>query len=430
MPDPVDLGYAFTLTPRNAVEYFQQKGYRISWNWFDTWQQAHARAFTVAHVARMDVLEEIRGAVDSALSEGKTLRQFRQELEPTLRKKGWWGKQVVVDAQGKAEMVQLGSPRRLRTIYQTNLQTAYMSGRWKSMTANAAERPYWQYIAILDNITRPEHRRLHKKVFRWDDPVWRYIWPPNGWGCRCRIRALTANQVQRKGLEIESSAGRLSESLELVSKKTGELRPVTGLKLEGGDIFKTDPGWNYNPGQAAWQPNLDKYPYDVAKQYVEGVVTGPPFKQWYRALESKVAMVRRANVDASNGELRELLAPHIGAHWMPVAVLENRFRQQIGAQSQQVLLSQETLVKQLINRDGQGFGFRDYVLLQSTLDQAVLVVKQKEQNILFFRAGQNYYQAVVKATSKGELFLVSYHLSNEKQMERMAQQETVILDKR
>lgn len=49
------------------------------------WQEAHARAFTVAKVTRLDILEDIRGALQQAVDEGKTDRWFRQELEPALK---------------------------------------------------------------------------------------------------------------------------------------------------------------------------------------------------------------------------------------------------------------------------------------------------------------------------------------------------------
>lgn len=428
--DDIDLSYAIRLTPRKAVEYFEQKGHRISWDWTDTWQEAHARAFTVAHVARMDVLQDIHGAVGSALREGKTGRQFQKELEPVLRTKGWWGKQVAVDSDGNAEFVQLGSPRRLRVIYQANLQTAYMAGRYERMRQNALHRPYWQYVAILDGATRPEHRQLHGRVFRWDDPIWNYLYPPNGWGCRCRVRALTEQQVADKKLSVEKSDGKLLQALEMVNKRTSELRPVSEFDLGNGNTFRTDPGWNYNPGQAAWQPNLDQYPYDVAKQYVEGVVTGPPFRRWYDRLDTQLAEVRKANPDASNHQLRELMRPYLSDERMPVAVLHSNYRAVLGAESQQVLLSQDTLVKQLIHREGQPIAFTDYQSLQAMFDHAELIVTQGDARLVFFRKNGTLYKSVIKVTSKQELFLLSHHVVNQRTMRKDEQGGKVVLDRR
>ena len=69
--------------------------------------------------------------MQEALDEGKTGRWFEKELTPLLQKKGWWGKKETVDPEtGEIERVQLGSPWRLQTIYRTNLQTAYMAGRY------------------------------------------------------------------------------------------------------------------------------------------------------------------------------------------------------------------------------------------------------------------------------------------------------------
>ena len=59
---------------------------------------------------------------------------------------------------------------------------------------------------------------------------------------------MSEDYLKRKGLTVESSAGKLSEELRLVSKKSGEYKPVTvytdpltGKKLE------PDIGWSYNP---------------------------------------------------------------------------------------------------------------------------------------------------------------------------------------
>lgn len=409
MPDPVDIGYAFTLQPEKAVEYFRSKGHRISWNWYETFQEANAKAFTVAKVARLDVLNDIRGAVDDAIANGTTFAQFKKDLEPTLRRKGWWGKQVVVDAQGEAEVVQLGSVRRLKTIYGANLQTGYMAGRWQGMVENAEARPYWQYIAIDDGATRASHRKMHKRVFRWDDPIWQSLYPPNDWGCRCRVRALTAKQVEQKGLTVEVSDGKLRESLELVSQRTGELQPVTGYKLEDGTTFKPGAGWSYNPGAAHWQPNLDQYPYATAKQYIEGVVTGPPFEHFYKRLERIVDDAAAASPGASQAQLRDAVQPRLTKTWMPVASLHPDLQKVMGVETNQILLSQDTLAKQLINRAGQPVSFASYQQVQSVINDATDIIRTARNLIVYHLVGSKLYRLALKRSRAGELFVVSYH---------------------
>lgn len=428
MPDDIDLGYAFTLAPEKAVEYFESKGHRISWNWWETWQEAHARAFTVARATRLDVLNDIRGAVDGAIRDGTTFRDFRRQLEPTLQRKGWWGKLIAVDGSGEAEVVQLGSVRRLRTIYSTNLQTAYMAGRWNGMVENAQERPYWMYVAINDAQTRPEHAALHGQVFRWDDPIWQSLYPPNDWGCRCRVRALTEKQVEARGIAVQSSEGKLGESLELVTKRTGELQPVATYDLGGGRTFKTGAGWSYNPGAAHWQPDLDKYPYETARQYVEGMLTGPSFNHSYSRVERLVSDALAQGIPRR--QVRAHVRPYLsGNHW-PVAVAAPLYMERMRAKYQSVLISDDTLVKQLLARDS-GLGMADYRHMQSTMDNALLVVQERDGlHHLFFSSDEKMYRAVVKKTRRGELFLQSYHRANEAQMNRAPDRGTVLIDRR
>jgi len=271
MPEAVDLSHAFGLSPEKAVKYFQDKGYAFSWDWHEIYQDAHNKAFTVAKVTRMDVLEDIRGMVDKSLTEGITLNQFRKELEPKLKAKGWWGRQTVEGPNGLQE-VQLGNPWRLRTIYRTNLQTAYAAGRWKEMVANADDRPYLQFICVLDAHTRPTHRIMHGKVFRIDDPIWKKMAPPLGWGCRCRLIALDDDDLKRLGLKVESSEGTLSTEDKLVSETTGEMKPVTVYTdPKTGKRVITDPGFDYNPGIDSFEPDLPHYDKDIVSEYEKAV---------------------------------------------------------------------------------------------------------------------------------------------------------------
>lgn len=264
MPDPVvtpaELAALLNQPPEAAVEFFRAKGLELTWNWHDQWRDAHSRAFTVAKLARMDILVDIQDAVQRALDTGEPEAEFKRRMGALLQQKGWWGKKIVVGADGQAEVVQGGSPRRLSTIFRTNLQSAYMAGRWKQFAAEASEAPYVQYIAVMDGRTRPSHSRFNGKVFRIDDPVWKIIAPPNGFNCRCRIRNLSAAELARRGLKVETDAR--IEYLQhdpLVDARSGRWDGDTAIQ-RGISVphpqypgrrqtLWADRGWDYNPGE-------------------------------------------------------------------------------------------------------------------------------------------------------------------------------------
>ncbi|MBO3701095.1 MAG: minor capsid protein [Candidatus Accumulibacter sp.] len=260
---PIELSALFDLPPADAVAAFEAKGYAISWNWHETWKEAHAKAFTVAKLARMDVLQDIREGVEQALKRGETQRWFDRDMTALLQRKGWWGRKIVVGSDGQAEVVQEGSPRRLQTIFRTNVQTAYAAGRWKRFSDNADARPYLQYVAVMDGRTRPAHGRLNGKVFPIDSPIWKVIGPPNGFNCRCAVRALSAADLERRGLRVEPDARVVERAVPvggLVDQRSGEINPE---KLIQRGVSVPDPaypgkrmtlwsdvGWDYNPGAA------------------------------------------------------------------------------------------------------------------------------------------------------------------------------------
>ncbi|ABX49306.1 phage head morphogenesis protein, SPP1 gp7 family [Shewanella baltica OS195] len=289
VPKTVDLSIAINQAPADAVAYFRAKGFAISDDWQDVWTRAHARAFTVAKAAQMDVLTAIRNQVDAALSQGLTAKQFQANLKPQLEKLGWWGKKEVDGRE-----VQLGSPYRLNTIYRQNLQTAYMAGRYRRMLSRTKTHPYWQYVAIDDGQTRPAHARLRGKVFRFDDPIWDIIYPPNGWGCRCRVRALTEAQVKAMGITVENGEGYIQRfDTETVARGTGEVLtvPHARIDLPDGSSMSPDLGWAYSPGEAAFGTDVAVakklgtiQSLDTRAQFIQALNNSPlrhaQFAQW------------------------------------------------------------------------------------------------------------------------------------------------------
>jgi len=223
---------------REAIEFFRDKGLRLSPDsYLDVWAAAHVQAFTVARVTQMDLLEDIRKAVDGAVKAGTPLGEFKKDLIPLLERRGWFapkGEEAEVEMPDGTIRKRL-TPWRLDNIYRTNLQSAYQAGRFRQMLENALHRPWWMYDAVNDSRTRPSHAAMDGKVYRFDHPVWDRWHPPNGYHCRCTIRALSDKDMKRTG-------------------KPEEIDPP---------FWQPDPGFDYNPGMVKWKPDLNKYTPDA-----------------------------------------------------------------------------------------------------------------------------------------------------------------------
>ncbi len=232
---------------QEAVDYLKAKGLdlRPSHDWRDMWQEAHATAFTVAKSAGFDILKDVHQAVAAALEQGWDLKRFSEALTPVLQAKGWWGKQEVADPlTGGKVMAQLGSPRRLRIIYDTNMRMAYAAGRWAQMERLAARRPFLRYVAILDGRTRPLHRQWHGTVLPMDHAWWKTHYPPNGWRCRCTVQQLSQRDLDEFGYQVSPDPD--DTLVPWTNDRTGEVQMVP---------HGVDPGFAYNPGRAALEGN-------------------------------------------------------------------------------------------------------------------------------------------------------------------------------
>lgn len=187
-------------------------------------QEARAAAFTVTGVMRMDVLVDMHGAVEKAISEGETLADFRNRIDDIFEARGWTAPPDL-------------APYRLETVFRNNVQTAYNTGRYNQMVDQKDAFPAWEYDAVNDADTRPEHAAQDGKIYPVDHPYWDTWYPPNGHRCRCGV-----NPVHKQELE--------------------------GVKTESDmPPEKPDQGWDHNPARQRWQPDLSKYPPELREQF-------------------------------------------------------------------------------------------------------------------------------------------------------------------
>ena len=241
------------VPPLDAIRALRARGGKLdpTFSWLDRWQDDHAAMFTVAKSAGYDVLGDIYEALIAALQEGRTFRDFARDLTPLLQAKGWWGRQLVTDPEtGEPTAAQLGSARRLRTIFDANMRVSYAAGHWANFERHKARRPWLRYVCILDDATRPTHRARHNLVLRVDDPYWDHWAPPCGWNCRCTLQSLSDRDIDRllaQGERLVFDPPPL-DFRPFINKRTGEISEVPdGI----------DPGWDYNPGKAGWSRVLE-----------------------------------------------------------------------------------------------------------------------------------------------------------------------------
>ncbi|HWQ10704.1 MAG TPA: phage minor head protein, partial [Holophaga sp.] len=165
--------------PQEAVEAFGARGLLVTSSWQSLWQEEHARAFTVANLARLDLLQDVHSAVDQAIKEGQDYRTFAKGLVPKLQAAGWWNQPV---SEGKPL-----TPSRLQLIYDANLRVSYSASQWQRIQTLKKRKPYLFYSTMKDARVRPLHREWEGICLPVDHPWWKTHFPPNGWRCRCMV---------------------------------------------------------------------------------------------------------------------------------------------------------------------------------------------------------------------------------------------------
>jgi hypothetical protein len=269
----MDAADLFKTAPKEVTRFFDAKDNRPTFDWRDIAPAEHAFSWTVAKSAGYDILDDIRTAMSDAIRNRTSFEEFQRNLMPVLQAKGWWGKALAIDPEtGEEKLVQLGSPRRLRTIYWANTMTAHAAGEWERTERNKAFLPFLVYTLSTAERKRLEHEGWVGIVAAVDDPIWDRLYPPNGWGCMCGVRQISRREATSLGWTPDQPVTPLIEK-PWHNTRTGETVMVP---------VGVDPGWDTNPGKHRGQnvsrflhERLDSMPAERQKIAVEDIVRSP-----------------------------------------------------------------------------------------------------------------------------------------------------------
>ncbi len=430
--------FALDLTPDKAIEFLEsKKAFSKHLDEPALRDSARARASRIANLSSLEMTANIYESMAEAKRNKQPYNAWVKDVMAMFERKGWitgydkQRKEYVIADPKTGEY--FGSPRRLETIYRTNMQAAFSAQTYQQLMDNVDNRPYWQYSAILDNRTRPRHASMHGLIFRYDDPFWTTFYPPNGFNCRCTVNALKERDLERKELVV-SDGSKLLDEVEIEPKK-GVKQKTIGLKMADGTVLTADSGFDYNVGRRAYKPNLDLYPEKLAHQFAKAEMSGFEFKHAFERLEKATSEVKKLQgLDGKvSNELMYAIRDHLRLEYkFASGVIKESNAILLGVTARTVWLSDDTLIKQFNSREGQNFGLDEYTKMPDVIfgaDRVLKSIQNKKMNKLYFykEIDSRWYMVVVKnLISSGELFVESFRLSSLKQIEKEMKKYEVI----
>ena len=244
------------IIPDAALNYIKDKKLKVGFSYKDVWNEEHATAFTVAKAMQIDVLSDIKSAVETAIKDGHSFEHFKKDLQPTLIKKGWWGRKKMTDPlTGEEVNAQLGSDRRLKTIYDTNLRSAYQKAQYER-TMESDLHPYLMYRVGNSTHHREQHLAWDGLILPKDDSFWNSHFPPKEFRCKCYTRAVSEprkRRYERDGIKIPPKADGSGAGVIKVKTKAPAEEYTTYFNERKGLIERLPkgvaPGFNWNQGK-------------------------------------------------------------------------------------------------------------------------------------------------------------------------------------
>lgn len=161
-------------------------------------QNFMAESFTVAGVLNFRMQEKLKQLAADILK-GKTGEQVSRGEEKVDPNKLFVerAKELMRQYQYDGKIPPEG---HLKANFNTAVSSAYHGSLWQK-TQDAGIYSALQYKTRKDSKVREAHRSLDDRIFYIDDPIWKTIYPPNGWNCRCYTTPLTVTEIVGKQVE-------------------------------------------------------------------------------------------------------------------------------------------------------------------------------------------------------------------------------------
>lgn len=125
-------------------------------------------------------------------SYAKTLTQFSLFKDHLFNDKGQMQSFATVK-KAVADTGEVFNNNYLRAEHQYVTQTAIMADKWKTMNTE-----YLEFSTVGDNHVRPEHKLFDKFTAPKSDPIWKRLYTPLDWGCRCTVIPGKASKVSKE----------------------------------------------------------------------------------------------------------------------------------------------------------------------------------------------------------------------------------------
>lgn len=197
---PVELATGY----EGAIDFLMRRLGLSDFQLAELRDRFEARAIRVTDQISVELERAVQQAVLEATQEGAGVREGIAKLRDAFEAEGFVP----------------GADYQLENIFRTQTQLAYGAGRFRALQNPAIQRLLWgfEYVTVGDERVRPTHAALDGLRRPKDDPVWRRIFPPNGYNCRCDALEIYHDEPVAEATELPS-------------------------------VTEADPGFNFNPGE-------------------------------------------------------------------------------------------------------------------------------------------------------------------------------------